>query len=147
MFTLTNEKEVQLVGHVSPNTLVHGDCLEVMRYIPDNSVDLVLCDPPYGWIGTTQNKWDSVINLESMWEQLKRVIKPNGAIVMTAAQPFTSVLVCSNLKMFKYDWTWKKPKGTGHLNAKKQPMRDKEDVLVFYSKPCKYNPQMTEGVS
>ena len=123
--------------------LMKGDCLERMKEIPDGSVDLILTDPPYG---TTQNKWDSVINLESMWEQLKRIIKPNGAIVMTAAQPFTSVLVCSNLKMFKYDWTWKKPKGTGHLNAKKQPMRDKEDVLVFYSKPCKYNPQMTEGV-
>jgi DNA modification methylase len=123
--------------------LMKGDCLERMKEIPDGSVDLILTDPPYG---TTQNKWDSVINLESMWGQLKRVIKPNGAIVMTAAQPFTSVLVCSNLKMFKYDWTWKKPKGTGHLNAKKQPMRDKEDVLVFYSKPCKYNPQMTEGV-
>ena len=80
-----------------------------------------------------------------MWEQLKRIIKPNGAIVLTASQPFTSVLICSNLKMFKYDWTWKKPKGTGHLNAKKQPMRDKEDIVVFYDKQCTYNPQMTEG--
>ena len=124
-------------------SLLFGNCLERMKEIPDGSVDLILTDPPYG---TTQNKWDSVINLESMWEQLKRIIQPNEAIVMTAAQPFTSVLDRSNLKMFKYDWTWKKPKGTGHLNAKKQPMRDKEDVLVFYGKPCKYNPQMTEGV-
>ena len=80
-----------------------------------------------------------------MWEQLKRIIKPNGAIVMTAAQPFTSALVCSNLRWFKYDWTWRKPKGTGHLNAKKQPMRDKEDIVVFYAKQPTYNPQMTVG--
>lgn len=122
--------------------LMQGNCLERMKEIPSGSVDLILADPPYG---TTACKWDSVIPLEPMWEQLKRIIKPNGAIVMTAAQPFTSLLVCSNLKMFKYDWVWKKPKGTGHLNARKQPMRDKEDVLVFYSKQCTYNPQMSEG--
>ena len=80
-----------------------------------------------------------------MWEQLKRIIKPNGAIVMTASQPFTSVLVCSNLSWFKYDWTWRKPKGTGHLNAKKQPMRDKEDIVVFYNKQPNYRPQFTYG--
>ncbi len=122
--------------------LMQGDCLERMKEIPDGSVDMVLCDPPYG---TTACKWDSVIDLELIWEQLKRVIKPNGAIVMTAAQPFTSVLVASNLKMFKYDWVWRKPKGTGHLNAKKMPMKDKEDICVFYAKPCTYNPQMSEG--
>ena len=80
-----------------------------------------------------------------MWEQLKRVIKPNGAIVMTASQPFTSALIMSNVAMFKYDWVWQKPKGTGHLNAKKMPMRDKEDVLVFYSKQATYNPQFLPG--
>ncbi|MNQ35328.1 DNA adenine methyltransferase YhdJ [compost metagenome] len=122
--------------------LMHGDCLERMKEIPDGSVDMILTDPPYG---TTQCRWDSIINLESMWEQLKRVIKPNGAIVMTAAQPFTSILICSNIDWFKYDWTWRKPKGTGHLNAKKQPMRDKEDIVVFYNKQCIYNPQMKEG--
>jgi site-specific DNA-methyltransferase (adenine-specific) len=122
--------------------LINGDCLKEMKKIPDNSVDMVLTDPPYG---TTACKWDSIIPLEPMWEQLKRVIKPNGAIVMTASQPFTSVLVSSNLKQFKYDWTWKKPKGTGHLNAKKQPMRDKEDIVVFYAKQCTYNPQKTKG--
>jgi len=122
--------------------LYQGDCLERMKGIPDGSVDMVLTDPPYE---TTACKWDSIIPLEPMWEQLKRIIKPNGAIVMTASQPFTSILVCSNLKMFKYDWCWQKPKGTGHLNAKKQPMRDKEDVLVFYAKQCTYNPQMTDG--
>lgn len=122
--------------------LMRGDCLERMKEIPDGSVDMVLTDPPYG---TTACKWDSIIPLEPMWEQLKRIIKPNGAIVMTASQPFTSILVCSNLKMFKYDWTWKKPKGTGHLNARKQPMRDKEDIVVFYPKPGTYNPQMLKG--
>lgn len=122
--------------------LMQGDCIERMNEIPDGSVDMVLADPPYG---TTQCKWDSIIPLEPMWEQLKRVIKPNGAIVMTASQPFTSILVTSNLKMFKYDWVWQKPKGTGHLNAKKQPMRDKEDVIVFYAKQCTYNPQTVKG--
>jgi DNA modification methylase len=122
--------------------LMQGDCLERMKEIPDGSVDMVLADVPYG---TTQNKWDAIIPLEPMWEQLKRIIKPNGVIVMTASQPFTSVLVCSNLSMFKYDWVWRKPKGTGHLNAKKQPMRDKEDVLVFYKKQPTYNPQMIKG--
>ena len=119
-----------------------GDCLERMTEIPDGSVDMVLTDPPYG---TTACKWDTVIDLPLMWEQLKRIIKPNGAIVMTASQPFTSALVMSNVAMFKYDWVWQKPKGTGHLNAKKMPMRDKEDVLVFYSKQATYNPQFLPG--
>src|SRR6056297_2652434 len=122
--------------------LIHGDCLEEMQKIPDGSIDLVLTDPPYG---TTACKWDSIIPFEPMWEQLKRITKEKGAIVMTASQPFTSALVMSNPKMFKYDWVWRKPKGTGHLNAKKMPMRDKEDILVFYSKPCTYNPQFTKG--
>jgi site-specific DNA-methyltransferase (adenine-specific) len=104
---------------------------------------MVLTDPPYG---TTQNKWDSVIDLDLMWKELKRVTKLNGAIVFTACNPFSASLIMSNPKMFKYDWVWQKPKGTGHLNAKKQPMRDKEDVLVFYRKQSTYNPQMVEGV-
>ena len=116
MFTITNEKEVQPVGCVLPNTLVHGDCLVVMIYIPDGSISMILTDPPYG---TTRNKWDSVIPLEPMWAQLKRIIKPNGAIVMTASQPFTTTLIASNMKMFKYCWVWHKNKATGHLNAKK----------------------------
>ena len=127
---------------VSKPLLLHGDCLELMKGIPDGSIDAIICDPPYG---TTACKWDSIIPLEPMWNQLKRVIKLNGAIVMTASQPFTSVLVCSNLPMFKYDWTWRKPKGTGHLNAKKQPMRDKEDIVVFYGAQPTYNPQFTPG--
>ncbi len=119
-----------------------GDCLELMKDIPNGSIDMILADLPYG---TTQCKWDSIIDLPKLWEQYERIIKPNGAIVLTAAQPFTSILVMSNLKLFKYDWVWKKPKGTGHLNAKKQPMRDKEDVLVFYKNQCNYNPQWTWG--
>lgn len=119
--------------------LMQGDCLELMAQIPDQSVDMVLCDLPYG---TTQNKWDSVIPFEPLWAHYKRICK--GAIVLTAAQPFTSALVMSNPAGFKYDWCWKKPKGTGHLNAKKMPLRDKEDVLVFQSGSV-YNPQFSEG--
>ena len=125
------------------NEIYKGDCLELMpKHVEDKSIDMILADLPYG---TTQNKWDSVIDLDKLWTEYKRVIKDNGAIVLFGAQPFTSALIMSNLKMFKYDWVWQKPKGTGHLNAKKQPMRDKEDVLVFYKKQCTYNPQMTEG--
>ena len=122
--------------------LINGDCLEVMKDIPDGSIDMILTDPPYG---TTACKWDSIIPLEPMWEQLKRIIKPNGAIVMTASQPFTSKLISSNYNMFKYCWVWDKGQGTGFLNAKKQPLRSHEDVIVFYSKQCAYNPQMRLG--
>jgi len=122
--------------------IIKGDCLEKMKLIPDGSIDMILADLPYG---TTQNKWDSLIPLDELWKQYKRVIKENGAIVLTAAQPFTSALIMSNPKWFKYDWVWQKPKGTGHLNSKKQPMRDKEDVVVFYKKQCTYNPQMEQG--
>ena len=122
--------------------LIQGDCLEVMKDIPDGSVDMVLTDPPYG---TTACKWDSVIPFEPMWEQLKRITKKNGAIVMTASQPFSSALVMSNPKMFKYEWIWRKPLGTGYLNAKRQPLRNHESVLVFYCKQAGYNPQKTQG--
>ena len=122
--------------------LMKGDCLERMKEIESGSIDMVLTDPPYG---TTACKWDSIIPLEPMWEQLKRIIKPNGAIVMTASQPFTSVLVMSNPKMFKYEWIWEKPKATGHLNSKKRPMVAHESVLVFYSKQSEYNPQKVKG--
>lgn len=120
--------------------LIHGDCLDKMKDIPDGSIDLVLCDPPYG---TTQCKWDTVIDLDLMWEQIKRVIKPNGAIVLFGSEPFSSLLRCSNLKQFKYDWVWEKTQATGHLNASKQPMRSNELISVFYKKQCTYNPQKT----
>lgn len=120
--------------------LYNDDCLWIMDSIPDHSIDLILCDLPYG---TTQNKWDIMLPLEKLWEQYMRISK--GAIVLHAAQPFTSLLVSSNLKHFKYDWIWEKTKATGHLNAKKQPLRNKEDILVFYKKQPTYNPQMTQG--
>ena len=120
-----------------------GDCLDVMQGIPDGSVDMVMTDPPFG---TTACKWDSVIPFEPMWEQLKRIVKPNGAIVLMASQPFTSALVMSNVGMFKYCWVWDKVnRPTGHLNAKKQPLRQTEDVIVFYRDQAHYNPQMTQG--
>ena len=124
--------------------LMHGDCLEWMKEIPDGSVDMVLADPPYG---TTACKWDTVIDLPLMWEQLKRVIKPNGAIVMTASQPFTSALVMSNPKMFKYCWVWEKSKATGHALCKKRPMKAHEDIAVFCKSSEVYSPQMNAGAS
>ena len=108
--------------------LMFGDCLERMKEIPDGSVDLILTDPPYG---TTACKWDSVIDFTLMWEQLKRIIKPNGAIVLFGAEPFSSLLRCSNIKNFKYDWVWEKSKATGFLNSKKQPLRSHEIILLF----------------
>jgi len=119
--------------------LIHGDCLEEMKNIPDGSVDMVLTDPPYG---TTACKWDSIIPLEPMWEQLKRVIKPNGAIVMTASQPFTSVLTISNVEMFKHEWIWIKNKGSNFANTVREPMKEHESVLVFSRGKWVYNRQM-----
>ena len=122
--------------------LMKGDCLERMEEIESGSVDMVLADPPYG---TTACKWDSVIPLEPMWEQLKRVIKPNGAIVMTASQPFTTTLISSNIKMFKYCWVWKKPQGVDPFMAKIRPLNNIEDVVVFAKTKTLYNPQKTKG--
>ena len=121
--------------------LIQGDCLEKMRDIPDISIDAIITDPPYG---TTACKWDSVILLEPMWEQLKRVIKPNGAIVMTASQPFTTTLISSNMKMFKYCWVWDKHIPRGFQVAKYRPMNRHEDVCIFGNGKIKYNPQMIE---
>lgn len=167
------------------NKLFNEDCMVGISKIDSNSVDLILCDLPYG---TTQNKWDSVLPLNDyielklknnskllnkdefkvycfeneksieyfnlywtenyklgLWSQYKRILKDNAPIVLFGAQPFTTQLINSNVKGFKYDWVWAKTKGTGHLNAKKQPLRDKEDILVFYEKQCKYFPQFTKG--
>jgi len=109
--------------------LMHGDCLEKMKDIPDGSVDAIITDPPYG---TTQCKWDSVIPFEPMWEQLMRIIKTNGVIVLFGSQPFTSLLIISNIKMFKYCWIWEKEQGVNFLLAKKNPMKVHEDICVFY---------------
>jgi site-specific DNA-methyltransferase (adenine-specific) len=121
--------------------LIQGDCLEKMCDIPDGGIDLVLCDPPYG---TTACKWDTVIPFEPMWEQLKRVTKKNGAIVLFGSQPFTSALVMSNPSQFKYSWIWDKKLATGHLNAKRMPMKRHEDILVFYTGVSIYNPQLVK---
>jgi len=121
-------------------TLLHGDCLELMRDIPDKSVDMILCDLPYG---TTACKWDTIIPFDRLWEQYERIIKDNGAIVLTATEPFASLLRTSNLKNYKYDWVWVKEKGNGVGTAKYQPLRQTEYVLVFYKKN-RYFPQMTK---
>ena len=122
-------------------TLMQGDCLEKMKEIADKSVDMILCDLPYG---TTACKWDIVIPFEPLWEQYNRIIKPNGAIVLFGSEPFSTLLRYSNLKMYKYDWLWKKSQPTNFLNCKKQPLRVVENICVFYKKQCTYNPQMVE---
>ena len=121
--------------------LLKGDCLEHMQWIPDGSVDMVMTDPPYG---TTACKWDSIIPLEPMWGHLKRIIKPNGAIVMTASQPFTTTLIASNMKMFKYCWVWEKTKASNFQLAKVNPMKVHEDIPVFYAKKPTYNQHTLE---
>lgn len=110
--------------------LMQGDCLEVMKTIPDGSVDMILTDPPYG---TTACKWDSVIPFESMWVELKRIIKSNGVIVLFASQPFTTKLIHSNMEMFRYSWVWEKEQGVNFLSANKQPMKVHEDIIIFYT--------------
>jgi site-specific DNA-methyltransferase (adenine-specific) len=121
--------------------LIHGDCLEKMAEIEDGSVDMVLTDPPYG---TTACKWDSIIPLEPMWAHLKRLAKKNAAIVMTASQPFTTTLIASNMKMFRYEWIWHKNFGSNFAVARKQAFKEHENVCVFYCRQPNYNPQMEQ---
>lgn len=120
------------------NKAYQMDCLEGMKLIPDRTIDMILCDLPYG---TTQNKWDSVIPFDLLWNQYKRIIKENGAIVLTAQTPFDKALGMSNPKMLRYEWIWKKNNSTGFLNAKKAPLKIHENILVFYKKAPTYNPQ------
>ena len=124
------------------NKLLQGDCLELMKDIPDGSVDMILCDLPYG---TTACKWDNVIPFEPLWEQYNRIIKPNGAICLFGSEPFSSKLRMSNLKHFRYDWIFEKPQGVNPLLAKKQPLNNVETISVFYNKQCTYNPQFEQG--
>ena len=119
-------------------TLIQGDCLEVMKDIPDKSIDMILADLPYG---TTACKWDTIIPFEPLWEQYKRIIKDNGAIVLTASQPFTSALVMSNIKMFKYEWVWDKVVGSNIFQVNYAPLKTHENILVFCDGKVKYNPQ------
>ena len=130
------------MNNLSEINLLRGDCLELMKDIPDGSIDMILADLPYG---TTRNKWDSIISLDLLWEQYNRIIKERGAIVLTAQTPFDKVLGVSNLKYLKYEWIWQKDKGTGHLNAKRMPMKDHENILVFCKRSTIYNPQMWDG--
>ncbi|HPC09705.1 MAG TPA: site-specific DNA-methyltransferase [archaeon] len=122
------------------NKIYNEDCLEGMKRIPDKSVDMILCDLPYG---TTACKWDSIIPFNELWEQYERIIKDNGAIVLTASQPFTTELIHSNLKLFKYCWVWNKKKAGNIFLAKYQPMKIHEDIVVFSKKTHKYNPIKT----
>lgn len=134
--------EKKLIGELELNRIYQRDCIEGMKLLPDKSIDMILCDLPYG---TTRNKWDSVIPLDEMWAQYERIIKDNGAIVLTAQTPFDKVLGASNLKLLRYEWIWEKTSATGHLNAKKMPMKAHENVLIFYKKLPTYNPQKTTG--
>ena len=122
--------------------LMKGDCLELMKSIPDGCVDMILTDPPFG---TTKCSWDSVIPFEPMWNELNRIIKPNGCVLLFAQTPFDKVLGASNINMLKYEWVWEKTAATGHLNAKKMPMKAHENILVFYSKLPNYYPIKTTG--
>lgn len=127
---------------IAPPALYHGECLEQMRQIPDGSIDMVMCDLPYG---TTACKWDTVIPLKQLWKEYQRICKPAAAIVLTACQPFTSALIMSNPRMFKHEWIWHKSKSGSAFTAKFRPLARHENVLVFSSgSPC-YNPQMREG--
>ena len=128
---------------INMKKVIQGDCLEVMKDIPDKSIDMVLCDLPYG---TTACKWDTIIPFEPLWEQYKRIIKDNGAIVLTASQPFTSALVMSNIKMFKYEWIWEKDGGSNFATTKYQPMKEHENILIFGKGTLKYNQQKQERI-
>lgn len=142
MINESNNKKQSLVSTKFLNNVIQGDSLEEMAKIPDCSIDMVLADLPYG---TTQNKWDSVIPLDELWSQYHRIVKPNGAMVFTSSGMFTAQLMLSNAKEYKYKYVWEKSKATNFLNAKKQPLRKHEDILVFYKKQPTYHPQMTQG--
>jgi DNA modification methylase len=126
---------------IPPNSLILGDCLEVMKKIESKSIQLILCDLPYG---TTACAWDVIIPFEPLWKEYKRILKDNGTIALTASQPFTSALVMSNVEMFKYEWIWEKSKASNFLLAKKVPLKAHENVCIFYNS-CIYNPQKTIG--
>lgn len=137
-----NIEEVIQTGNIPNNSIINGDCLDVMKHIADKSVDLILADLPFQ---TTKCKWDQMIPLDKLWEQYKRIIKDNGAILLFAQTPFDKVLGCSNLEMLRYEWIWEKSSATGHLNAKIAPLKSHENILVYYKKTPTYNPQKTQN--
>jgi len=122
--------------------LYNNDCFDILPTINNNTIDLILCDLPYG---ITACKWDTPIDLKELWKEYKRIIKDDGNIILTASQPFTSILVCSNLKMFRYEWIWEKPQGTNPMQAKFSPLKNHENILVFSKKRGRYFPQMEKG--
>lgn len=126
------------------NEIYLGDCLDVLTHLEEKSIDMILCDLPYGVVNKAKNEWDVIIPFDKLWLHYNRVIKNNGAIVLFGQEPFSSKLRLSNLKDYKYDWFWEKDKGTGFLNAKRQPLRKIENIHVFYKKQCTYNPQFIE---
>jgi site-specific DNA-methyltransferase (adenine-specific) len=127
---------------VSGSTFINADCFDVFPSIPDKSIDAIIADLPYG---TTACKWDSILPLDKLWEQYKRILKDDGCVILTASQPFTSVLTCSNLKWFKYEWIWKKTRYSGNLNATRMPLKAHESVLIFAKGKTKYYPIKTEA--
>lgn len=131
-----------LLGSVELNRIYQMDCLEGMKLLPDKSIDSIICDLPYG---STKCKWDTIIPFDKLWEQYERVIKENGAIILFGSQPFTSLLTVSNLDLFKYELLWEKEQGTNYVLAKKRPLKNYENILVFYKKQPTYNPQMVDA--
>lgn len=134
----------ELLGSLELNRIYHMDCLEGMKLIPDKSINMILCDLPYG---TTQCSWDIVLPFKELWKQYNRIIKNNGIIALFGSEPFSSKLRMSNIKYYKYDWIWEKSKATNFLNAKRQPLRAYENICIFYKNQPIYNPQMLEGKS
>ena len=132
----------EIENKLPTNSIVNGDCFDVFPHISDKSIDMIFCDLPYG---TTKCKWDSILPLDKLWLEYKRVLKDGGVVVLFGQTPFDKVLGCSNLPWLKYEWIWEKTQATGFYNAKKMPMKAHENILVFYNKNHKYNPQKTEG--
>ena len=128
--------------NISEITLKQGDCLELMKEIPDKSIDMILTDPPYG---TTACKWDTIIALDKLWNECRRIIKPNGGVLLFSSQPFTTILNYSNIKEFRHEWIWEKEQGANFMNVKYQPYKVHEIVSVFSKEKCNYYPQMTDG--
>lgn len=139
---MTKPEMIEAIRKAYVNQVVQGDCFELMERIPTNSIDLIITDPPYG---TTQNKWDTPVPLDTLWGQFERIIKDQGAILIFAQTPFDKKLGASNLKLLRYEWIWEKTEATGHLNAKRMPMKAHENILVFYKNLPLYFPQKTYG--
>jgi site-specific DNA-methyltransferase (adenine-specific) len=141
MNIFNNKKELINVGQIPKNSIIMADCFDVMIHIPDNSVDMILCDLPYG---ITKNSWDSVLPLDDLWKEYWRILKPTGIIALTASQPFSSILVTSQIKYFKHEWIWIKNRGGNFANTVREPFKEHEQVLIFSKGKWTYNKQMQE---